>query len=244
MRVSSPLLLSILLFSACQNPGQSNSTTAKTTTEPKTTSGDTVIVGQNSATATSDSATATPDTTLAHRESIIKARETAAVVRQQADQAQEHSTIEIRIKATKEQRKEGEDATIPEINLDSTDKQIANLIDPNEIVLPYQKVKLMIDYPLARPVFFELTSQTISGFTRKQLIQAISKKYHEIYTEEEKTAKTKTIPLKDRKGMYNRNETDGKYGIWGHDLSDLVLTDITVYQTSDGTILLDLDIES
>ena len=44
--------------------------------------------------------------------------------------------------------------------------------------------------------------------------------------------------------MYNRNETNGKYGIWGHDIADLVLADILVYKTADGQIILSLEMES
>jgi hypothetical protein len=104
-------------------------------------------------------------------------------------------------------------------------------------------VKLRIDYPVAKPVFF-LLSGAEKGFTRKQIILAISKTYHEMYDEEEKIAKIKTVPLKDRKTLANRNETDGKYGIWGHDLSDLELNSINVYESTDGTIVLDLEIDS
>ena len=76
------------------------------------------------------------------------------------------------------------------------------------------------------------------------MILAISKKYNEVYAEEEKTANTKTIPIDKRTGLINRNETDGKYGIWGHDLSDLDLSGIEVYKTKDEKINIILLIES
>lgn len=65
-----------------------------------------------------------------------------------------------------------------------------------------------------------------------------------MYDEEENTSKTKTVPVKQRQGLLNRNETNGKYGIWGHDLSDLDLTSMDVYENEEGTIFLDLDIDS
>jgi hypothetical protein len=129
------------------------------------------------------------------------------------------------------------------ISLDSPENRLINLVDADVVVIPYQKVKLRIDYPVAKPVFF-LLSGAEKGFTRKQIILAISKTYHEMYDEEEKIAKIKTVPLKDRKTLANRNETDGKYGIWGHDLSDLELNSINVYESTDGTIVLDLEIDS
>ena len=64
-----------------------------------------------------------------------------------------------------------------------------------------------------------------------------------MYIDEENTATIKTLPMKDRKIM-NRNETNGKYGIWGHDLSDLVLTSIKVYKNRKGQIYLTLEIDS
>lgn len=76
------------------------------------------------------------------------------------------------------------------------------------------------------------------------MLQVISKKYHEIYIEEEASATTKTIPVEKREGLINRNETNGKYGIWGHDLSDLDLSSVEVYQNSEKKIYLVLSVES
>jgi hypothetical protein len=169
---------------------------------------------------------------------------------QQLDHEQDESdlglkiaTITFQTKATKEERKDFEDGFIPWINLDSPENRIANLIDPDVIVIPYQKVKVRVDYPVAKPILFYLSGAE-KGFTRKQIILAVSKTYHQMYNKEEKTAKTKTVPMKDRKTLANRNKTDGKYGIWGHDLSDLDLTSINVYQSADGGIVLDLEIDS
>jgi hypothetical protein len=68
--------------------------------------------------------------------------------------------------------------------------------------------------------------------------------YHEIYKEEERTANTKTIPLNKREGLVNRNKTDGKYGVWGHDISDLDLSSIEVHKNSNGHFTLVLNVES
>jgi hypothetical protein len=153
------------------------------------------------------------------------------------------ATITVEGKATTEDLKTSKDPIFPWVNLDEPTKRIKNLISPDEVVLPYQKVTLVIDYPVAKPVLFVLTGPP-SGFTRKQIVLAISKKYHELYKEEEKTAKTKTVPIGQRKTLANRNQTDGKYGIWGHDLGDLDLTSISVYQNAAGQIFLTLDVDS
>lgn len=65
-----------------------------------------------------------------------------------------------------------------------------------------------------------------------------------MYEEEEATAIIKTVPPEKRNKMYNRNETNGKYGIWGHDIADLVLSEIHVYEDADKKLILALMIES
>ena len=47
-----------------------------------------------------------------------------------------------------------------------------------------------------------------------------------------------------RVGLSNRNETNGKYGIWGHDLIDLYLSDIEVYKNKSGFVTLILYVDS
>ena len=82
------------------------------------------------------------------------------------------------------------------------------------------------------------------GFTKKQLLSEVRKNYVALYAEEEATATVKTIPLEKRTGMINRNQTNGKYGVWGHDIADLYLSGIIVYKNKEGKIFLSLDIES
>lgn len=91
---------------------------------------------------------------------------------------------------------------------------------PNELVLaPNKEYKLVIDYPLTVPAVFEIKTGT-KGLTRAQIIEKVVKFYHKIYKEEDKSVGHKTghIP-----GMFNRQKSEGKYGIWGHDISDLML---------------------
>ena len=71
----------------------------------------------------------------------------------------------------------------------------------------------------------------------------IGKFYEEIYDEEEASAITKTLPMSERKIM-NRNQTDGIYGIWGHDLDDIAISGVEARRTKDGEIVLILGIKS
>lgn len=151
------------------------------------------------------------------------------------------TTIEFGIKATPEEWETFEDGVLPWISLDTP--EINRLIDADVVVLPYKDVVVMIDYPVANPVYFSLRSET-NGFSRRDLVTFISRQYHMLYEEEERTATTKTIPMEERKNLANRNETNGKYGIWGHDLADLDLSDIQVYKSDAGSIYLMLGVES
>lgn len=153
------------------------------------------------------------------------------------------STIEFGVKAEKEELKDFEDGVIPWISIKNSENEIEKLIDADKVVLESSEIIMIIDYPLNKPAKFILKSST-GGFSKKQLISEISKKYKEIYLEEENTAKIKTVPINERKGLINRNETDGKYGIWGHDIGDLDLSSIEVYKSVKGKIEILLLIES
>jgi len=57
------------------------------------------------------------------------------------------------------------------------------------------------------------------GFTRIDLFRCIYEGYKKIYDEEEQEVGDLGI----YENLYNRKESDGKYGIWGHYLDDLFL---------------------
>lgn len=138
-------------------------------------------------------------------------------------------------------RKDYEDGKVPWIRIDSPQVDIKNLIGKDEVVIHETKVTVIIDYPLSTNYKFELFSK--KGFTREQLIKETSNHYYRLYDEEEKTATIKTVTLKDR-NIYNRNQTNGTHGIWGHDIGDLVLDEIHVYKKANGEVTLTLQLES
>lgn len=161
----------------------------------------------------------------------------------QNNQGELIATIEFGLKANKEDLKIFEDGIIPWISIDKPEDEINRLIDADKVAITYSEIILIIDYPLNKPVEFIIKSSG-KGFTKKQLVLEISKKYHEIYKAEESSARTKTIPVEKREGLINRNETDGKYGIWGHDIGDLDLSSAQVYKMENGKIKVFLGIES
>jgi hypothetical protein len=121
---------------------------------------------------------------------------------------------------------------------------IAHLEGPDDIVIPFDHAVLVIDYPLTTPASISIEAPLPLGFTRAALIKTICDEYSHIYDAEEGTAATKTIPLAERGPMRNRNRTDGAYGIWGHDLQDLVITAARWTRESNGTVRIELHVES
>jgi hypothetical protein len=91
----------------------------------------------------------------------------------------------------------------------------ADLQKHNIMLTKRKKIKILFDYPLHRPA--TLTFANSKGFTYRKFFSCVYAGYQKIYKEE--GLDPGHIP-----GMWNRMPSNGKYGIWGHDLSDLVLT--------------------
>lgn len=121
---------------------------------------------------------------------------------------------------------------------------LARLEQPDEIVIPFDHAVLVIDYPLTSPAKMSIDAPSSLGFTRAQLVKMICEEYAHVYDAEEGTAHTKTIPVEERGTMRNRNRTDGAYGIWGHDLEDLVLTAAHWTRETNGTVRIELHVDS
>jgi len=127
------------------------------------------------------------------------------------------------------------------IELGEANDLLKKIIGKDEVVIKNTTATLIIDYPLNKPFTLKMLSK--KGFTRAMLLKTIVDSYKRIYKEEETTATVKTTPA-DQRPIMNRNQTNGKYGVWGHDLTDLALTGILVYQLPNGEIILNLEIDS
>jgi len=113
------------------------------------------------------------------------------------------------------------DSRVPYI-LDFEDKEVKeNLINPNEVVIKDEKITMTITYPLS--VEINHTLEKKGGFTRLDVFKSIYKAYKQIYEEEEKNAGDPGTYDK----LYNRKKSEGKYGIWGHYLDDLVIESVS-----------------
>lgn len=136
------------------------------------------------------------------------------------------------------------DGIIPWVSLDKPEDEVENLIGKDDIVLQCDSAIVLIDYPLTNAVGVVIKPKSSKGFTKSDLVLAISAEYKRIYKEEEESATVKTLPMEERGGIINRNQTNGEYGIWGHDLADLDLSSIIVSKNRNGLFILELDVYS
>ena len=102
--------------------------------------------------------------------------------------------------------------------------------DLNDVVIPEGVIVIKFTYPLSGEFLFTFKSK--KGFTRRKLVELICFTYQKIYDEENGTSKVKEQSYAEASGgtssLMNRVETDGKYGIWGHCIGDLVLEGVDV----------------
>lgn len=101
---------------------------------------------------------------------------------------------------------------------------------PNDVILPANKTYiLVIDYPLSIPAKIPLKTGK-KGMTRSQFVDKVCKAYRAIYKAEDSTSSRKVRLGKDGGSapMFNREQSDGKWGIWGHDIGDLILCAVHV----------------
>lgn len=126
-------------------------------------------------------------------------------------------------------------------SLDQIYKEHEYDLDPDEIVIESEEpITVVFDYPLREQVMFDIFPP--EGYlTRAELALEIICIYREIYQEEAATTQIPIVPLDERVGLSNRNETDGEYGIWGHDLSDLSLDALWQSGCKDGLCELNQD---
>ena len=99
------------------------------------------------------------------------------------------------------------------------------------ILKPNKKYTLIINYPLSIPYEQEIQSGK-DGITLREVVDLSVEAYQKIYKEEKKTSTLKEESISKRtKGasnLINRAQTNGKYGIYGHSISDLTITHIIV----------------
>jgi hypothetical protein len=89
---------------------------------------------------------------------------------------------------------------------------------------------IVISYPLKNPVIFETKVPLKDSY---ELMKFFCSSYNMTYELEEKTSENNPDLLP---GMYNRNTTSGIFGIWGHEIGDLVLEGMVFDKLDNGKI--------
>jgi hypothetical protein len=130
------------------------------------------------------------------------------------------------------------------IRLGDPERALAGLAKPDEIVIPFERANLLIAYPLTVPATVPIHASLSWGFTRGELVRTICEEYANVYETEEATALLKPVPREERTERPERNRTDGVYGIWGHDLDELVLTSLRWTRGTDGVVAIELHVEA
>ena len=107
---------------------------------------------------------------------------------------------------------------------------------PEEVILPAnKKYTLKIEYPLSTPFLADFETGK-KGMTRQEFVDMACEAYQEIYRIEDGDVGG---PTPDIPGMLNRQTSDGRYGIWGHDIGDLTIH--TLYLEKNNLITLGVD---
>jgi hypothetical protein len=125
----------------------------------------------------------------------------------------------------------GDDRPSPYVSIANPEGDIGLMRDADERVVDAPTIRVLYKYPLtttgptpeeeeAGGWIFEETAPNGKFFTRADLARAVAARYGAIYDEE---AGTTTVEPGYIPGMINRNRTNGRYGIWGHTISDLAL---------------------
>lgn len=107
--------------------------------------------------------------------------------------------------------------------------------DPNEFVLFPGEYVLEISYPLEN-AYTEMRKLT-KPMTRNELINWIVDRYHKLYTEDARTSTLKKTYA--RTVGANTLKPKGKYGIWKHNIAELKLYSVYLYE--DNYITLNIE---
>ena len=105
-----------------------------------------------------------------------------------------------------------------------------DFVNPDELIINKSDVRIMFEYPLKNPLIYRAEAPQVFGFTRRNLIDIIVTKYHDIYQEEKDTTQIPILSMQERltaqNNLMNPNSTNGTFGVWGHDIEDLFIDGI------------------
>lgn len=98
--------------------------------------------------------------------------------------------------------------------------ELSKTKDSTVKIIDTPMLKYQILYPITNPI--NVKEKLEDGWSIGDICMSIANNYHKIYQEENETTQIPAGHMIDV-GLMNRNETNGKYGIWGHDIEDLCI---------------------
>ena len=91
------------------------------------------------------------------------------------------------------------------------------VLGKDDIITHAKKATVIFRYPLTEEFKFEFKNSQ-GKITRREFVLFIQSTYRYIYNKEAENKKSKRVM-----GIYNRQSSNGPYGIWGHHIDDLVI---------------------
>jgi hypothetical protein len=93
-------------------------------------------------------------------------------------------------------------------------------LECDEVIIPFQTITVVYDYPFKDSFPHEHKTTNPNGFTRKEISEQIMARYVQMYQQEDQDVS----PTRNMSAVVmNRKRSEGRYGIWGHHISDLKL---------------------
>lgn len=117
------------------------------------------------------------------------------------------------------------------INLAIPSDDIDNMVDGDTIVIHKKTITVCINYPLTNHVYIDIDSDSIKGFTRKEIALKVAEAYQMVYDDEFSSPDIMHCCIPGF--LITKTVNDGKYGIQHHGLGDLVLRSIEYNDIND-----------
>jgi hypothetical protein len=125
---------------------------------------------------------------------------------------------------------DGETEPFNWMDLRDVPENFSQLLNPGDVVLEAAEATLALTYPLDIAATRSIRPADGKAFTRGELVRLIDETYREVYRLETGSQSSPTPPIDERGTLINRPRSDGIFGIWGHDLDDLGISEIKVYR--------------
>ena len=125
---------------------------------------------------------------------------------------------------------DGETKPFNWMDLRDVPENFSRLLDAGEAVLEAAEATLALTYPLDITATRSIRPADGKAFTRGELVRLIDETYREAYRLETDSQSSPTPPIPERGQLINRPRSDGIFCIWGHDLDDLGISEISVYR--------------